>query len=245
MFYLYFVLPPVIIVVSLALIIFLVSRKSLEIEKKITEDNANAINNESQLSMEVKSKGLYFLEKLAHWFKIFSLKMHNWLEEKLKFIKQRKVKINSNKKKNGEKYTDDKQNLQNKEIEKENIYTEVKKKKLIEKIFQNINEKRKLKKDAKRAKKSDTEEKERVEVFKQKAIISKEVTYPEEKKEELENILIERIATDPRDIEAYERLGDYYVSQKNYKDAKECYRQVLKLNPRSVSIKKKLENFGR
>ncbi len=245
MFYLYFVLPPVIIVVSLALIIFLVSRKSLEIERKITEDKANAINNESQLSMEVKSRGLYFLEKLAHWFKIFSLKMHNWLEEKLKFIKQRKVKIDSDKKRNGQEHIDDKQNIQREEIEKENVRPEVKKKKLIEKIFQNINEKRKLKKDAKRANEADAEKKERIEIFKQKAMISKEVTYPEEKKEELENILIERIAIDPRDIEAYERLGDYYISQKNYKDAKECYRQVLKLNPRSVTIKKKLENLIR
>jgi len=55
--------------------------------------------------------------------------------------------------------------------------------------------------------------------------------YIVEDKDQYEEILIERIALNPRDIEAYERLGDYYMERKGYGDAKECYKQVLKLSP--------------
>lgn len=47
----------------------------------------------------------------------------------------------------------------------------------------------------------------------------------------LEDALIKRIAVNPRDIEAYERLGDYYMEGENYRDALECFKQVLKLSP--------------
>ena len=54
-----------------------------------------------------------------------------------------------------------------------------------------------------------------------------------------EEELISRIATNPKDFEAYEALGDFYMDNGNIKDAKECYRQVLKLSPvqRMVKIK--------
>jgi len=234
MFYLYFVLPPVIIVVSLALIIFLISRKMLDIENKIAESKDN-LDGESQLSMEVKSRGLYILEKSAHWFKIFSLKMHNWIERKLKFIKERKTKIDLNKKNNGK-------NKNGKEEKATNNFdkaVDLKNKKMIGRIF-----KYKIKRETKPEMADGVDYEEKKE-DNQRIMVSDKVTYPEERKEELENVLIERIAKDPRDIEAYERLGDYYVSQKNSKDAKECYRQVLKLNPRSINVRGKLEKLSR
>jgi len=53
----------------------------------------------------------------------------------------------------------------------------------------------------------------------------------EVKKSQFEEIMIERVAMNPRDIEAYERLGEYYMQMENYDDAKECYKQVLRLSP--------------
>ncbi len=50
-------------------------------------------------------------------------------------------------------------------------------------------------------------------------------------KDKLEEALIRRIAINPRDIEAYERLGDYYMERENYRDSLECFKQVLKLSP--------------
>lgn len=54
-----------------------------------------------------------------------------------------------------------------------------------------------------------------------------------------EEAFITRIAVNPKDFAAYEGLGDYYFDRGNIKDAKECYRQVLKLSPvqRMVKIK--------
>lgn len=81
-------------------------------------------------------------------------------------------------------------------------------------------------------------------------MISDTVTLPEKKaanetvvKEKLEDVLIKRIAMNPRDIEAYERLGDYYMEQGSAKDSLECYRQVLKLSPSHTKAKMKIRRL--
>jgi tetratricopeptide (TPR) repeat protein len=82
-----------------------------------------------------------------------------------------------------------------------------------------------------------------------KPIISDNVTVPRRRteiKDRLEELLIERIAVNPKDIEAYERLGEYYMEIKSYIDAKECFKQVIKLNPSDRNAKyrmKRLENI--
>lgn len=68
---------------------------------------------------------------------------------------------------------------------------------------------------------------------------------PPSRKDQMEDILVERISMNPRDIEAYERLGDYYLEQKNLVDAKECYRQVLKLSPAYRLVKIKIRRLER
>jgi|GEM_PF-388646 len=76
-------------------------------------------------------------------------------------------------------------------------------------------------------------------------MVSETITRPETVRERTqtdisrEESLIARIAANPKDFTAYEGLGDYYLEIGNIKDAKECYRQVLKLSPvhRIVRIK--------
>jgi tetratricopeptide (TPR) repeat protein len=80
-------------------------------------------------------------------------------------------------------------------------------------------------------------------------IISEKLVSPRprtEMRDRLEELLIERIALNPKDIEAYERLGEYYLEIKSYDDSKECFKQVLKLNPQDRNAKyrmKRLENL--
>lgn len=50
-------------------------------------------------------------------------------------------------------------------------------------------------------------------------------------KNKMEDALIKRIAINPKDIEAYERLGDYYLESANMQDSLECFKQVLRLSP--------------
>ena len=65
-------------------------------------------------------------------------------------------------------------------------------------------------------------------------LIREKITHPQKNiidKNKLEEALIRRIAVNPRDIEAYERLGDYYLERENFRDSHECFSQVLKLSP--------------
>lgn len=78
-----------------------------------------------------------------------------------------------------------------------------------------------------------------------KPIISENVVKPRktEMKDRLEELLIERIAVNPKDIEAYERLGQYYMEIKSHEDARECFRQVIKLDPENRNAKYKLKRL--
>jgi tetratricopeptide (TPR) repeat protein len=60
-----------------------------------------------------------------------------------------------------------------------------------------------------------------------------------------EETLIARIAENPKDFSAYEALGDYYMESGNIQDAKECYRQVLKLSPAHRGVKMKIRRMER
>jgi len=55
---------------------------------------------------------------------------------------------------------------------------------------------------------------------------------------------IDLIAQDPRNFEAYKQLGLLYFQQGNKEDAKECFRQVLKINPGDFEIIKKMKELG-
>ncbi len=58
-----------------------------------------------------------------------------------------------------------------------------------------------------------------------------------------EEALIHRIAENPKDIEAYRELGDYYLSIGNIKDAKDSFKMVLKLRPRDLKAKSSLREI--
>jgi len=64
---------------------------------------------------------------------------------------------------------------------------------------------------------------------------------PEDKK--LEEALIYRIAENPKDVDAYREIGDYYLSVGNVKDAKESFKMVLKLRPRDLKAKSRLREI--
>lgn len=59
-----------------------------------------------------------------------------------------------------------------------------------------------------------------------------------------EKVCIDLIAQDPRNVEAYKRLGFYYCSRGNKDDAKNCFRQVLKLNPDDLEVVAKMRELA-
>ncbi len=72
-------------------------------------------------------------------------------------------------------------------------------------------------------------------------IIPKKEPLPEDKVREA--ALIYRIAENPKDIEAYREIGDYYMDIGNIKDAKESFKMVLKLRPRDLKAKSSLREI--
>ncbi|MFZ1626564.1 MAG: hypothetical protein WAT81_02030 [Candidatus Moraniibacteriota bacterium] len=60
-----------------------------------------------------------------------------------------------------------------------------------------------------------------------------------------EEDLIDRIARNPKDAPAYEELGDFYMEGDNLSDAKACYRQVIKLSPLNREVKEKIRRLER
>lgn len=54
---------------------------------------------------------------------------------------------------------------------------------------------------------------------------------------------IDLIAANPKNKDAYRALGFIYLNQKNYSDARACFRRVLKLEPTDEEVKRKLEEI--
>ena len=54
---------------------------------------------------------------------------------------------------------------------------------------------------------------------------------------------IDLIAANPKNIDAYRSLGFVYLNQKNYSDARACFRRVLKLKPEDQEVKNKLNEI--
>lgn len=77
-------------------------------------------------------------------------------------------------------------------------------------------------------------------------MISEKIIVPKnraELKNRLEKLLIERIAVNPKDIEAYERLGEYYFEVGNLEYSKECFKQVIKLDSNSPNARSKMRRL--
>lgn len=72
-------------------------------------------------------------------------------------------------------------------------------------------------------------------------MIPKKEPLPENKVQEA--ALIYRIAENPKDVEAYREIGDYYMDIGNIKDAKESFKMVLKLRPRDLKAKSSLREI--
>jgi len=198
---LYLIIPPIIIIVSLVLLLFLLSRKSSEFHK---------IENQSQ-------EESFFEKNVVRRMKsIDYLRLNQFLLRLLEKVTRKSkvflLKFN---------------NIAGK------WFHLIKKRKEINNSDKEI-------KDFSAGRKDDIKKGKPVPVSFEETekitlpMVSDKVAKPEPRtvvKNEFERILIERIAVNPRDIEAYERLGDYYMEQENSKDAKECYGQVLKLSP--------------
>lgn len=213
----YLLIPPIIIIICVALLLFLFSRKSPQLfkmnaQKKDEVPPHPSPDKISKIKSVFSEISLKFMERWSQRTKVWFLKLHNLSNNVFHKIKE--------KRKNGK---------------EENKIAEETKRKAEREVFV-----RKISVPEKTAEAGIPEKKT------SEPMVSEEMVQPEARpseKNEYEQILIDRIAANPKDIEAYERLGDYCIERKNYVDAKECFSQVLKLNPGYRRAKMKMRRL--
>jgi tetratricopeptide (TPR) repeat protein len=246
---LYLIVPPIIIVLTLVLLLWYLSKKA-----------SDPLVNERALEMDtlqkrarfqgVKEWQLRFLEKFAQKSKTSSLRMHNALHNWLQSIRASRKQV-----------AEEKQLVE--EYHKEEPATEeyIREEEVVEHQSVVRVEPTPVERVAssfaipslRRHKRGGSEEQQVTHIpsttredknLDERPMVSDRVALPDTKRPSIrgkapEEDLIGRIATNPKDYEAYEALGDFYMDSGNIKDAKECYRQVLKLSPvqRMVKIK--------
>jgi hypothetical protein len=232
---LYYILPPIVIVISLAILISFLFRKVAQIpsEELLNNDQeAGVLRAKMKVAPTVVGHfTLRILERMMHKFKLMSLKFHNISNEWFHSIRRKREK-GMKAMENARRFEEQQRVRQEQELEQ----SEVK----ITRPEVSI----------------EASEEEELVIQRQRKVLPKrpmlrgDIVRPDkevkvERKEQLEDVLIKRIAINPKDIEAYERLGDYYMEQLNLLDALECYKQVLKLSPVNYKAKSKIRKIER
>jgi thioredoxin-like negative regulator of GroEL len=211
---LYYIIPPIIIIISTSVLIYFLFRKAEQLPSLETKEVDLSEKNESIFFRikEIISHGwLKLMERLMHRAKLISLKFHNISNERFHAIRKKR------------------QERVDQEQEKDAIIAEIR-----EENSRGDNAARNVVQLDGALEPHDKEP---------KSLIKPTIVHPDIRqtkmvaKSQLEDALIKRIAVNPRDIEAYERLGDYYMETSNQKDALECFKQVLKLNPQHHKAK--------
>jgi len=217
-----YIIPPIVIILSLAALIFFLFRKSAKIsEELIMEEkkrSALPINIDKQKLFRFTQLILQITEKVMQKFKLFSLKFYNKTDNWFHSIKEKREKRSSDVSEGNRNRTMGYQERIAQQEKREVGVDNVEVKNNIQRV-----------------------EEMEVEV---EPMISREAVHPDSRgqmRNEFEKALIERIALNPKDIEAYERLGDYYVETGNFNDSLSCFEEVLKLSPvnRRAKIKVK------
>lgn len=236
---LYSLIPPILVILSIIGIVLFLFKKNPEVQKltekekeqEIATESQNNISNNISLSGKIKQKALIILEKNIKKIQVLFLKLENFFTswgEKLRKKRNAKAELSAKT-----------AVMSTSSADKEKVDSVANKLEKYMPSKKNIREKLNLKQ---KIRQEEIEEK----FF--RPIISDKIVVPRRRREtknRLEELLIERIAVNPKDIEAYERLGEYYLEIKNLEHAKECFKQVIRLNPTNLSVRYKIKKLER
>ncbi|MFZ2226382.1 MAG: tetratricopeptide repeat protein [Candidatus Moraniibacteriota bacterium] len=230
------IIPPLLVILSVIGIILFLAKKNQQLTKLENDEKLAALRNGSGLVGENKTKitakvgqiGLVVSEKAVRRMRLLFLKSENKFKLLGEGIRKRRTS------KLEEKATAETASKESEKLDGILDRTEKltpEKKELRERLF---------------LKRKNYQEEPQEKFF--RPIISDHVVVPKrrrEVKDRLEELLIERIAANPKDIEAYERLGEYYLEIKNLEHAKECFKQILKLSPLNSNVRYKMRKLER
>ncbi|OGI30409.1 MAG: hypothetical protein A3G09_01180 [Candidatus Moranbacteria bacterium RIFCSPLOWO2_12_FULL_48_12] len=263
----YLIIPPIIVVVSLSFVLWYLSRKGAD--PIIAEKASQLVEEAREQISFLRTKNFFLriLEKTAYRFKVVSLQMHNGLHDLTQALKARRRRF-QDRVIEKEALEQPKVSKQEKSLSRESFINRFSKQiENVVGIGKPESKFPDPKQPVPAEVISENpvfHQPESVETFERdqsthtsyepvvspplpfiRPMVSETVAHPEVVHERTpadisrEENLIARVAVNPKDFTAYEGLGDYYLEIGNIKDAKECYRQVLKLSPvhRIVRIK--------
>lgn len=234
----YLIVPPIVIVLSVLFALWYLSRKGVDpvVVDKISQLESTA--GEQIAFSRTKHFSLHLLEKMTYRFKVMSLRMHNTLSDMTQSLKE--------KQKHFQKPISVQEEVSDEggdAIETNDTEIPVIRRSRVERfrIFEK-QENTRVSLDVQSDVVKDIQPSAPVEQEQEqdalRPMVSEAMVRPERisvKKKSVsvaqEETLIAHIAVNPKDFSAYEELGDYYLEIGNIKDAKECYRQVLRLSP--------------
>ncbi len=257
----YLVVPPFIVVISFGALLWLLSRRAgdEEVSRNLSLAKAETLSESHSRSLSRKAFWLKLVEKTASRFKTATLRIHNFFQHGLEHVRKRRSEIDAIRR----------------HIERADEQGDAESPESSPNHGKKPEEKRRLRLSFRSRKEdmdggsagtgsdvsepaSSAEEGVRqaasvpsdTEGSVSRPVLRQEVVRPEPRsrseKDPREVELLSRIVENPRDAAAYEELGDWYFAEGGMEDAKECYRQALKLHPtnRAVKIKiRKLEKF--
>jgi hypothetical protein len=233
MFWIY--VPPIILVVALASLAVMLGRKSAalktdrsfqaqsgELAEKVGSPRFGGASWKNRLN-SIGRKTLHILEKILDFSKMAFKKT-----EQMFSIWAAKLRA----RRNGKKYEESSLRDFPKEPDEASILEELEKN---EDISTNLTQRN----EDVRPIRNDVVVRRRI--VEEPVVMQKKERLPENKVQEA--ALIYRIAENPKDIEAYCEIGDYYMGVGNIKDAKESFKMVLKLRPRDLKAKSSLREI--
>lgn len=261
------IIPPIIVVACFALILWYLSLRGAdpEVAKRVL---AIGDAHENRARVALRRFFLRMLEKLAQRFKIMSLRVHNTFHDFLQSVKEKRkisdgqMMANLEEKGGSDQASDEEYAFDEKTIEpvaKPVIdgargLEPVPSLSEVEDVAEEpASPAFSLTTPLRRRRKEETEKFSASDASRERSVrpmVSEHATEPERPKRKLspkpiEEDLIARIAVNPKDYTAYEALGDFYMERGSIQDAKECYRQVLKLSPVQRMVKIKIRRLER
>lgn len=232
-----YIIPPIIIVLSLAALVLFLFRKVDQLEQEggmVPEEGSFAAKKTRAAFSAVGQLLLRLIERMMHRFKLFSLKMHNASNKWFHVVREHRTQ-------KLEAVRESREKEKAEEVAREEVGEAV----FPERFKAGHPEKGGAGEDTYAQKVMSAKK----EVFaKPEVKISSRALRQNPKKtrnEQLEEVLIKRIAMNPRDMEAYERLGAYYEEAGNIQDALECFKQVSRLSPGYIKARMKIRKFER
>ena len=252
----YLIVPPIVVVASLSFALWYLSLKGSDpiIAGRALESEKEA--GRQVIFSRMRSFFLRLLEKIAYRFKVASLRSHNALHDLTQSLKasQRRFQPPTSVPVSSESRTARRADSLRQFFGKEEVGADIAQEEALP--AETATSATALGVPILRSRKGVSQTEHRTEAVSMnpseesfpvsRPMVSETATHPERVQKKIikgnhlrEEDYIARIAANPKDFAAYEGLGDYYLEIDNVKDAKECYRQVLKLSPvqRMVKIK--------